>query len=98
MGLWLANSVAIAGHVVKIGDPGRESVGCWHSYKFVHRASWRWWGGMSAKSTAMCSFAIVEGHPGAAARAQPDRPAPQRALRRADGAELKQLQEVWKPL
>jgi UDP-N-acetylglucosamine acyltransferase len=89
----VANGVAIAGHVV-IGD--RAVIGgVLGIHQFVHIGKLAMVGGMSRIDRDVPPFAIVEGHPGRL------RGLNRIGLRRSgladreDGAELRQLREVW---
>jgi UDP-N-acetylglucosamine acyltransferase len=89
----IANGVAVAGHVV-IGD--RAVIGgVLGIHQFVHIGSLAMVGGMSRIDRDCPPFMVVEGHPGRV------RGLNRVGLRRSglaernEGAELRQLQEIW---
>jgi UDP-N-acetylglucosamine acyltransferase len=89
----IANGVAVAGHVV-IGD--RAVIGgVLGIHQFVHIGTLAMVGGMSRIDRDVPPFMMVEGHPGRV------RGLNRIGLRRSgmgereDGAELRQLQEIW---
>ena len=92
----IANGVAVAGHVV-IGD--RAVIGgVLGIHQFVHIGTLAMVGGMSRVDRDVPPFTMIEGHPGRI------RGLNRIGLRRSgmadrdDGAQLRQLQEVWATL
>jgi UDP-N-acetylglucosamine acyltransferase len=92
----VANSVAIAGHVV-IGD--RAVIGgVLGIHQFVHIGKLAMVGGMSRIDRDVPPFAIVEGHPGRLRGLNRIGLKRSGLTEREGGAELRQLQQVWNRL
>jgi UDP-N-acetylglucosamine acyltransferase len=89
----IANGVAVAGHVV-IGD--RAVIGgVLGIHQFVHIGTLAMVGGMSRIDRDVPPFMMVEGHPGRVRGLNRIGLRRSGMAQREDGAELRQLQELW---
>ena len=89
----MSNGIQVAGHVV-IED--RAVVGgCLGIHQFVHIGGMAMVGGMTRVDRDVPPYCLVEGHPGRVRGLNKVGPRRSGLAARHDGAEFKQLQEIW---